>query len=70
MCPGILPPPAVNGLIQVPKLDGYETKLYSFDEVSLLLSAEQSGLEKFPPSLYNSDLGLYPKRIAVVDTDA
>ena len=70
MCPGILPSPAVNGLIQVPKFDGYETKLYSFDEVSLLLYAEQRGLEKFPPSLYNSDLGLYPKRIAVVDTDA
>ena len=69
-CPGILPSPSATGLIQVAKFDSYETKLFSFNEVSLLLSADQRGLETFPQSLYSSDLGLYPKRIAVIETDA
>lgn len=69
VCPGIAPSPSATGLVQVAKLDINEAKVYSFDEVSLLLSPEQRVLEEFPQSLYNSDLGLYPKHIAVVESD-
>ena len=70
VCPRIRPSPSAMGLIQGAKLDFHETKVYSYDEVSLLLLAEQRGLDAFPHSLYSSDLGLYPKHIAVVETDA
>lgn len=70
ICPGIVPSSSENRLIRIAKLNLDKIKLYSFDDVSPLLSADLRGLEAFPQSLYSSDLGLYPKHIAVAETDA
>jgi len=69
ICPSFHPAKFRVGSRQIFNVQS-EIKLYSSDEIWPLLNPDQQELREFPAALYSSEVGIYPRHIAVAETDA
>lgn len=69
-CPRFQPNAASEGTIRTVKVQVDEATVYSFYQASALVSPDLIDLEAFPAHLYSTHVGIYPRRIAVIDTEA
>ena len=69
VCPRLRPSASLQGSHRIFKFQS-EVTLYSSDDIGLLLNSDQQEISEFPAALYKSEIGIYPRRIAVVETEA
>lgn len=69
ICPRLRPTESTQGAHRIAKFQS-DVTLYSPEEIGVLLNTDQQELGEFPAALYNSEIGIYPRRIAIVETEA
>lgn len=68
ICPRLRPTVSPEGAHRLVKFQS-EVTLYSSDEIGFLLNSEQQELGEFPAALYSAEIGIYPRHIAIVETE-
>jgi hypothetical protein len=68
ICPRLRPTESADDAHRIVKFQS-KVNLYSFDEIAPLFNSDQNELGEFPPALYNSEIGIYPRHIAIVEID-
>jgi hypothetical protein len=69
VCRRLRPRASADGSLRSPKFRS-PIKLYSADDIGQILNSNRQELGEFPTSLYNKEIGIYPRHIVVAETDA
>lgn len=69
ICPHLRPTLSPKGVHQIAKFQ-FEAIIYSFDDIARLLNLDHREIADFPADLYNPNIGIYPRRIAIIETEA
>jgi len=69
ICPHLRPTVSPQGAHWLAKFQS-EVTLYTTDKIGPLLNSEKQPLGEFPAALYKPGIGIYPRHIAIVETEA